>query len=106
MKGLKEKEVRKYVECSACHKKVGALPIPIFWIINAERHGLDRGAIDRQSGMEQMMGGSVALAQVMGANEDFTKPLADCKLMVCDQCLQEKLPEVFVAAEYQAEKSE
>lgn len=48
---------------------------PIFYRVTVEQCGLDRNAIQRQAGLELMLG-SPALASAMGPNEDVAKILA------------------------------
>lgn len=94
-KGLKQDELRKYANCCVCKKLIGQIkPFPIFNIIEVEKHGLNIKAINRQSGLELMLGNPF-LAMHMGANEDMTMPLGKFKAMVCDTCLIEKIPELF-----------
>lgn len=61
--------------------------MPIFWTLKVQRHGIDMKAVNRQAGMEMMMNGHVPLAQILGPNEDMTKPLSvEVKLTACDNC--------------------
>lgn len=84
---MKEEELRKNSICAICHKGVGHNPIPSFWLLKVERHVLDLSTIQRQSGMEMMMGGHVALAQVMGPNAEMTKCLMETvTITICESC--------------------
>jgi hypothetical protein len=48
---------------------------PIFYRVTVEQCGLDRHAVQRQAGLEQMLGSPV-LAAVMGPDEDIAKILS------------------------------
>lgn len=94
-KGLKQEELGKYAKCCVCHKLVGQIrPLPIFHIIEIQQHGLDINAINRQSGLESMLGNPF-LAMHMGSNEDMTMSLGKFKAMICDTCILEKIPQLF-----------
>ncbi len=54
---------------------------PIFYRVTVEQCGLDRTAIQRQAGLEQMLGSHV-LASVMGPNDDVAKVLAKSVVFV------------------------
>ena len=94
-KPMKEAELRKMVECKVCNQKIGQKATPILWKVQAERHGLDGNALQRQQGLTMMMGGSAMLAQVMGADEDMTQVLHEETCMICDECIIERLPELL-----------
>ncbi len=84
--------------CAICGNGMMHLGIPIFYTIKIQRHGLEAGAIQRQSGLEQFFGGHALLANVMGANEDMSKPLTDeSELWVCDHCANENLLPLIAA---------
>jgi hypothetical protein len=46
----------------------------------------DPGAIQRQHGMEQMMGAAAGLAQHMGPDEDMAKGADTSTALVCMEC--------------------
>ena len=94
-KPLKEDELRELAICRCCKRKIGETPVPILWKLNAERHGLDAGALKRQQGLTDMLGGHAALARVMGPNSNMTKVLHEAKCMVCDECMIERFPELL-----------
>lgn len=84
---MKERELREAAECKICGRKFGASGVPMFWRVTIERHCLKQGALSRQAGLEMMMGGNVALAQVMGANEDMTGLMTEpVTFTVCETC--------------------
>lgn len=83
---MKEQELREAAECAACRKKIGATGLPIFHRLTLQSYGLNSGALQRQSGLEQMMG-NVALAQVMGVNEDLATEIGEpTTITVCMDC--------------------
>ncbi len=87
---MKEKELRKHAICNLCHKKIGESGIPMFWIIKIERHGVNLDTVKRQDGLTAVLGGSVVLSQVMGANENMTMPMMEpLTLTVCETCAVE-----------------
>lgn len=90
MKELNEKQLREVCKCSSCGKGVMNTGLPLFWVVKVERYGIDHSAIQRQNGLEQMMGGCVALAQVLSPGETMAKQLIDKKLSFCEDCMHEK----------------
>ena len=92
---MKEKELRELATCKVCREKIGQKQLPILWKVKAERHGLDAGALQRQQGLGMMLGGHGLLAQTMGPDENMTKVLSDQTCMICDECMIERLPELF-----------
>jgi hypothetical protein len=82
---MKEKELREHAICSRCKKKIGHLGMPLFWTVNITRYGIKVGAIRRQAGLEMMLG-NVALAQVIGPNEEMTEVMDSADLTLCEDC--------------------
>jgi hypothetical protein len=90
---MKEKELRACATCGLCKKKVLASGMPFFYRVRIERHGVKMDAVTRQAGLEMMLGGSVALAQTMGADEDMTMPLMPpIEFTVCEACSSDMKP--------------
>jgi hypothetical protein len=84
---MKEKELRKCATCALCKKKILESGMPFFYRVRIERHGVKADAVRRQAGLEMMLNGCVALAQVMGPDEDMTMPLMDpITFTVCEDC--------------------
>lgn len=82
---MKEAELRKHADCSACGQKIGHTGLPLFWTAKVDRYGIDMHAVRRQTGFGMMMGGQ--LAMVMGADEDMAKPMMDTKtITLCEEC--------------------
>ena len=94
---MKQAEIKK---CAICGNGVMHKGIPVFYTIKIQRHGVDAGAIQRQNGLEQMLGKCAVLASVMGPDEDMTKPITDEKeLWVCDDCVNKDLTSLLIAME-------
>lgn len=88
--GIKQRDIRK---CVFCGKGVAHSGHPLFYRITVELCGLMKGAIERQAGLEIMLGGHALLANVMGANEDMAKIIDSQKhLWVCLPCADEASP--------------
>jgi hypothetical protein len=84
---VKENELRHLSTCAVCGLKIGQTPIPVFWKVTIERHGIDMNAVRRQSGLAMMLGGNGVLASVMGPDDEMTQKLmGPVTMMVCDSC--------------------
>ena len=84
---MKEKELRECAVCAACGNKIGSSGLPVFYRLTLARYGVDGKAMQRQTGLEMMMGGCVALAQVLGPDEDMTMTLLEpFTITVCETC--------------------
>ena len=84
---MKEQELRQAAVCGLCHRKVLESGIPLFYRIRIERHGINLGAVQRQAGLEMQLGNSVRLAQVMGPDEEMTRPMMEpIEFTVCEEC--------------------
>ena len=97
---MKEKELRDIATCHICGNKIGACGIPTFYRVRIQHWGLKLDAMQRQTGMEMMMNGHVALAQIMGADEDMATQLGDdIEITVCHTCSYEEALPIMVSAE-------
>lgn len=84
---MKEKELRACATCGLCQRKIGNVGLPLFYRVRIERHGIDINAVHRQSGLEMMLGGHVAIAQAMGPDEEMTVPIGEpVEFTVCEDC--------------------
>ena len=103
---MKEKELREKSVCAACGEKIGHAGVPLFATVTIRRWALDYGALQRQTGLEMMMGGHVALAQVMGADEDMAKELdAPVEITLCWKCYAEaRTPLMAIVPEEEPEE--
>lgn len=84
---MKETELREHARCTLCNSKVLSHGKPLFWRVTLERFEVDLGALSRQDGLTQLLGGNARLAQVMGKDEDMAAPMMPpLKLTVCERC--------------------
>jgi len=83
---MKELELRKYTQCANCRRLILSAGIPLFWIVKIERHGVLLDAVTRQGGLATFLGGNAQLAQVMGPDEEMTKPLLEVSIVICELC--------------------
>lgn len=84
MSAMKSADLQK---CVLCGRGVMHQGMPLFWRITLQRMGIDLAAVQRTTGLEMMMGGNVALARVIGPNEDIAKPFGDERtIVVCESC--------------------
>lgn len=83
---LKQKELRELAVCAACRKRIGHTGLPLFYRVTIERFGVDLRAVQRQGGLEQMLG-NVVLAQVMGPDDEMAKAVMDpVQVSICESC--------------------
>jgi hypothetical protein len=86
---MKEKELREAANCAMCGKPFGHSGLPLFWRVTIERFGVDYQAMRRQDGLTGLLGGNVALAQIMGPDENIATPMMEpIKVTVCEPCSQ------------------
>lgn len=73
--------------CALCGEGVMHGGMPLFWRIRLERMAVDLAAVRREVGMELLMGGNVALARLLGPDEDIAAPLGEPRtVLVCEAC--------------------
>lgn len=83
---MNEAELRAAAICGVCGKRVGEARLPLFYRVRIERWGIKRDAVERQSGLEMLVG-SVAIARALSAGEDMAIPVMDpVTLTVCEAC--------------------
>lgn len=81
---MKQTELRK---CCKCGKGVMHSGVPIFFRVRIERMAVNLPAVQRQHGLELMLGGHAVLANVMGPNEDLAVNLGEpVTTIVCMDC--------------------
>lgn len=84
---MKERELRACATCGLCGEKIGKSGMPMFWRVRVERHGIDLGAVQRQTGLAMLLGGHGGIAAAMGTDAEMTVPLMDpVTLTVCEPC--------------------
>ncbi|MFP4240072.1 MAG: hypothetical protein ACLFRZ_12300 [Rhodosalinus sp.] len=72
--------------CALCGKGMAHSGQLHFYRVRVEQHVLDVRAIQRQHGLEQMLGPAAALGQVLGPDEDMAKGLGETTQLVCADC--------------------
>lgn len=84
---MKETELRKFATCGLCKKKVLQSGLPLFYRLTVERFGIKMDAVNRQAGLEMMLGGSAFVAQAMGPDEDMAEPMMEpLSIAICEKC--------------------
>ena len=83
--------------CANCGKGVAHTGLPLFWVVEIQRFGIDAQAVQRQHGMEQFFGGSspgaVALADVFNDGAPLATPINDkVTLLLCEACALGHMP--------------
>jgi len=103
--GLKRSDVQN---CACCRKGVAHGGNILFYQLRLARFGLDLGAVRRQQGLEQMLGGCARLADVMSPDEDLARPVSDeLQVWVCEPCsLMHPLAVIFELANELADEEE
>jgi hypothetical protein len=81
---MKQNELKK---CATCGKGVMHSGDLIFYRVTVERMCVNLPAVQRQAGLEMMLGGHAAIAAVMGPDEDMAAPLNErATFIVCQDC--------------------
>lgn len=81
---MKQNELKK---CAECNKGMMHSGNPIFYRVTVERMCVNLPAVERQHGLELMLGRNPVLASVMGPNEDIAVPLGGrIQVLVCQDC--------------------
>lgn len=84
---MKEKELRARSICAICNKAIGAGGSPLFYTLRIERHWVNLAAVQRQTGLALVLGGSSALAAAMGPDEEMTEPaMKPLDVTICERC--------------------
>lgn len=96
---MKEKELRKHLNCNLCKEKVLKGGLPLFWTVKIERHGVKIAAIQRQDGLTAFLGRNAILANIMGPDEEMTELMDSGEITVCEKCAIENPKAVFLLLE-------
>lgn len=80
---MKRNEIQK---CCLCNQGVMHSRQITFTKLMIERFVVNLGAVQRQHGLEMMLGGAAFIAQTMGPDEDLAEGTGPKTLLVCDQC--------------------
>lgn len=104
--GIKRKDLKM---CACCGRGMMACGAAIFWRINIEMFAVNVRAVQRQHGLEMMLG-SPALANVMGPDDDLAVRVDEGTsepMLVCNDCMLNNLgPAMVWREQLQKEKSD
>lgn len=82
--------------CASCGQGVG-IAGPVFYRVKVEQLVLDVRAVQREVGLEMMMGGNVALARALSPERDFAKPFREAEVLLCGACgIEPTVPAVLL----------
>jgi hypothetical protein len=80
---MKQRDIKK---CGICDKGMMHSAIT-FYTLRVQYMAIDVGAVQRQDALETLCGGSPAIAQALGPNEDLAVPLGDPDdVWICLDC--------------------
>lgn len=95
-----------FTPCAKCGKGVMHTGSPIFYRVTIERMGIDGSAVQRQHGLEMVLGGHAAIAHIMGPNDDIGLPVGPPSIgLLCSLCAHKldlsfsELTEILLAKE-------
>ena len=80
--------------------------LPLAWKLNVQRIGIDARAVQREHGLEMMMGGNVALARVLSPERDFGHVMSTATIILCEPCVMNALPAGMMISMMGEEKTE
>jgi hypothetical protein len=76
-----------FTPCVGCGKGVMHTGLPLCYRVTIERMGIDGRAVQRQAGLEMMLGGHAKIANVMGPDEDMGLPIGPTlRGLLCETC--------------------
>lgn len=79
---MKQNEFKK---CANCGIGMAAKNV-FFYRVKVEQMVLDISAIQRQQGLEQMMGAAAPIAVALGSDEDLAKCMSTAEILLCGDC--------------------
>lgn len=79
-------KAREFTKCMCCDKGMAHNGSPVFLHIKIEYLALDARAIQRQHGLDQLVGSS-ALGAIMGPDEDMAKLIGSGDRLICGACM-------------------
>lgn len=89
--------------CPLCKRGLMHNGVPLVWKLTVERVGIDARAVQKQAGLEQMMGGNVAIAEVFSPVADYGVGLGGpVAVVICEECALKN--EVVIATFDEIEK--
>jgi len=80
---MKQTEIKP---CALCGEGVLHNNQIMFFSIKIKRMVANVGAVQRQAGLEMMLGGNATLANVMGPDDDMAKAIEEQDALVCMSC--------------------
>lgn len=87
---LKQRDI---VHCVCCRQGVVHSGSITFYRLRLTRYFVDMQAVQRQLGLEQMMGPTSFVAGVLGPDEDLALPVGtECEVLLCDACASKMVP--------------
>lgn len=88
--GIKERDLTALGACAVCGKPLFEGGLPLFYVIEISRAGIDTSAVQRRIGLGMMVGGNDAIARAFSPDEDLAKILSGPKrVMVHEGCAGE-----------------
>lgn len=88
---MNQRELRELATCGLCGRKVLECGSPVFYTLELNQYSIDMNAIQRQAGLEMMLG-SPALAAVMGPDQNFANKISGPHVVtVCNGCVFDKI---------------
>lgn len=86
-----------FKKCAICGKGMMHTGLPLFWRVRIQRMGIDVREVERAHGMEQFMGGNVAIARVFH-DPDVGIPIREpIEVLLCETCATESHPLALLA---------
>ena len=76
----------KIEKCIDCGEGLSHNRDMVFFELKVTQHILDMNVIRREHGLEEMMGGNVALARAFSTDEDISKELEEVRMLICTEC--------------------
>lgn len=76
--------------CAVCRKGIMHAGLPLFYKVTVTRLGIDARAVQRQSGLEQMLGGNAAIARALSPNDELAQVMNGPRtIIICELCTHE-----------------
>lgn len=72
--------------CAACGKDIMICGTAVFYRMQVAQMALNFGAVQRHQTTKTLMGGSDALAEIIGRKEDIADPLRSRTICLCADC--------------------
>ena len=92
---MKQDEIKP---CSFCREGVMHAGSPVFYRIKLDHMGINASAIRKQSGLELMLGGGQAAANIafhMGPQEEIAEIIISEEKIICQSCMMD--PKISLA---------